>query len=307
MYPLQSIEGLLFRIYISRNNVSLLHKCIQANQEDVTTPGFFKASMAVSNTDFHHKLSDAKRHTEQALKLFHDQGIQCIPYFHKSYPSSLLSTRNFPPLLFVKGLLPKGQNMAIVGSRHCSPLAYEKTSAVARQCAEKKLGIISGLALGIDTLAHKAALINDLYTAAILPASLDNIYPPQNSQLSKNILERGGALISEQPPFMESIAHPFVLRNRIIAALSDYIFPVEMKKDSGTRHALQYAVRYKKTVILCLPGATEIDWHLLYYEGILTAIAHYKKQKYAQLTIIKDIAEISGHLAKRSIDQSSLF
>jgi DNA processing protein len=263
--------------------------------------------MAGSTSDFNQKLSEAKRHTEQALELFQHQCIQCIPYFDNTYPSTLLRTSNFPPLLFVKGLLPKGQNMAIVGSRHCSPLAHEKTAAVASQCAEKKLGIVSGLALGIDTLAHKAALNNGMYTAAILPTSLDNIYPPQNIQLSKSILESRGALISEQPPFMESIAHPFVLRNRIIAALSDYIFPVEMKKDSGTRHALQYAVRYKKTIILCLPGATEISQHLLYYEGMLSAIAHYKKQKYTRLRIIKTVSDITGLLSKQSIDQSSLF
>jgi DNA processing protein len=276
-------------------------------QEDVTSPEFFKASMATGTSDFQQKLSVAKRHTEKALALFQDQGIICIPYFHKTYPTCLLSTKYFPPLLFVKGQLPKGQNMAIVGSRHCSPLADEKTAAVARQCAEKNLGIISGLALGIDTMAHKAAISHDLYTAAILPTSLVDIYPPQNIQLSKKILERGGALISEQTPFMDPVANPFVLRNRIIAAFSEFVFPVEMKKNSGTRHALQYAVRYKKTIILCLPGATEIGKHLLYYEGIFTAIAHYKKHKYPQLKIIKSIPDISGHLLKKTIDQTSLF
>jgi DNA protecting protein DprA len=304
MYSINSIEGLLFRSYVTGYNLSVLHKIITSGNDDFENELFHRASFSHSELDFTRKINYAKEKTERALKMLNAMGVKIIAHYEKDYPANLLTIKDFPPLLFVKGTLPTMPCAAIVGSRKISPLAEAKTDFIVKTFSAHHYGIVSGLALGIDTMAHKAALQNKGYTAAILPASLDKIYPLENLELSKAILDGGGALVSEQAPFLQPVANPFVLRNRIQSAFSHWVVPVEMGRESGTLYTLQYALKQNKKLLLCLPGTTEIDHHFSFYEGILTSVKKFKNKN--GVVVIKDMQALPEAIVRPDL-QTELF
>jgi DNA processing protein len=277
MYSINTIEGLLFRSYLTHYNLSLIHKCIRANDEVYNNGQFVKAVSFSSDLDFISRIDNAKRQTAFCLNYCKRNNIQVISYMDKNYPGELLKIKDFPPVLFVKGNLEGlSKCAAVVGTRVPSPLAADKVNHIVKTFAADDYGIISGLAEGIDTLAHKAALNNKLFTAAILPTSFDKIYPGENIELAKSILDNEGALITEQGPNYFNVANPFVLRNRITAALSQYLIPVEMSIESGTRHAVNYAFKYRKKLIIVKPNYQELDEYPYRYEGITAAYRKYR-------------------------------
>jgi len=307
MNPINTIEGLLFRSYLCCYNLSLLHKCIQASLEDFDNESFVRSALCKTTKEFDKAKMRAHRMTEDYLNYCAKNNIQVIAHFHEAFPPQLKRMKDFPPLLFIKGVLPPNKCAAVVGKRAVSPLAADKTNAIVKLFAEEGFAIVSGLALGVDTLAHEAALKCKGFTSAILPKPVADIYPPENISLANRILDQGGALISEQAPHYHSVANAFVLRNRIQAALSEYIIPVEMGTQSGTMYTLKYAARYKKKILLCLPGRLEIDQFLPYYEGLLTAVKKWKSSQ-NNIIILKSTNEIKHHLQKGKPDaQASLF
>lgn len=306
MNSINTIEGLLFRSYLTGYNLSFLHKCIQGNDDDYTSEKFRKASFGISDFQFERNVSRAKDLTERYLQYCERNGINITAHFDKCYPSDLRTIKDFPPLLFSKGNLPSTNFAAIVGTREPSPLATDKTDFIVKTFAEHNYGIISGLASGIDTLAHKAAIKNHLLTAAVIPTSMDNIYPKENLQLAKTIIETGGCIISEQAPNYAPIANPFVLRNRIIAALSQYLIPVEMGKDSGTRYSVHYAVQYARKIIFIKPGVEELNHYINHYDGIIICMKKYRKK--SNIIFTKDLQEFWRSLIADQIEkQMDLF
>lgn len=306
MNSINTIGGLLFRSYLTGYNLSLLHKCIRANDDDYTSEKFRKGCLCDSDFQLERNIVRAKELTKRYLDYCERNGIKIIAHFDKQYPRDLLIIKDFPPLLFVKGNMSSINLAAIVGTREPSPLAHSKTVFIVKTFAEHSHGIISGLALGIDTLAHEAALKYNLLTSAVIPTSIDNIYPKENLALANNIIEKGGAIISEQAPNFAPVANPFVLRNRIIAALSQYLVPVEMGKDSGTRHAVHYAVKYGKKVFLIKPGIDEIDHYLQQYDGIIVAAKKYKKK--SNVAVVKSLDDFAKEIMKEKIqNQLDLF
>ena len=121
-----------------------------------------------------------------------------------------------------------------------------KTEYIVRSFAARNYGIVSGLALGIDSLAHGAALEQKAPTITVIPKSLNNIDAPENQFLADKIIADGGPIISEQASNLAQIVNSFVFRNRIIAVLSTYLIPVEMGRDSGTRHVVHYTMKFGK-------------------------------------------------------------
>jgi DNA processing protein len=299
MNSINTIEGLLFRSYLTGYNLSFLHKCIKANSDDYTTEQFRKACFASTDFQFQRNVSRAKELTERYLQYCERNRISIIAHFDKHYPQDLLSIKDFPPLLFIKGNLPEINFAAVVGTREVSPLALSKTECIIKTFADHNYGIISGLALGIDTLAHESAIKFNLPTVAVIPTSIDNIYPKENLHLADAIIEKGGAIISEQAPNYAPVANPFVLRNRIIAALSQYLIPVEMGKDSGTRHAVHYAVKYNKKVFLIKPGIDEINHYLEQYDGIIVSAKKYRKK--LNVVVIKSLDDFAKQIISGEI------
>jgi DNA processing protein len=299
MNSIHTIEGLLFRAYLTGYNLSFLHKCIKANDEDYHNEKFQRASFSNADLQFERNVSRAQELTERYIQHCERNRIQIISHFDKQYPSELLTIKDFPPFLFVKGNLPSANLAAVVGTREPSPLAFSKIDFIIKTFAERNYGIISGLALGVDTLAHQAAIKLNVATSAVIPTSIDNIYPKENIHLANTIIEKNGCIISEQAPNYAPVANPFVLRNRIIAALSQYLIPVEMGKDSGTRHAVHYAVKYGKKVLLVKPGVAELNHYEKQYDGIIVTVKKYRNNP--NVRFLKDVLDFPGQILQGQV------
>jgi len=143
--------------------------------------------------------------------------------------------------------------VAIVGSRRVTPYGKTVTAQLASELAQAGVVIISGLALGVDSISHKAALDAGGLTIAILPTGLDNIYPAAHRHLAKQILEQGGALISEYPEGSTVYKGNFIARNRLISGLADAVLITEAAEKSGSLHTADFALDQGKEV-LAVPG-----------------------------------------------------
>ena len=144
--------------------------------------------------------------------------------------------------------------VAIVGSRKVSPYGRAVTVKIAQELARAGVVTVSGLALGVDSVAHQATLDAGGKTIAVLPSGLDNIYPASHRNLARQILLAGGALVSEYPAGSESpMKYQFIARNRIIAALSKGVIVTEAAAKSGSLHTAEFALEQGKD-IFAVPG-----------------------------------------------------
>ncbi|MBI4743565.1 MAG: DNA-protecting protein DprA [Actinobacteria bacterium] len=188
---------------------------------------------------------------EKVLKL----GIELITVEDSSYPPLLLEIFNRPPLLFIKGDLIKKQNfsVAIVGSRRASSYGKLIAEELARGLSQKGITVISGLARGIDSAAHKGALENKGGTVAVTGCGLDIIYPPENKKLFSEICEKG-SVVSEFPLGTTPVSYNFPLRNRIISGLTRGVVIVEASEKSGALITADFALEQGREVF-AVPGA----------------------------------------------------
>ncbi len=143
--------------------------------------------------------------------------------------------------------------LAVVGSRKASRYGRAATEKLAAAASRAGVVIISGLALGIDSIAHQACINAGGQTVAVLPAALDNIYPASHYGLSRQILQSGGSLVSEYPEGSEIYKTSFIARNRIMAALADCVLITEAALKSGSLHTARFALELGKSV-LAVPG-----------------------------------------------------
>lgn len=162
-----------------------------------------------------------------------------------------------PPVrLFTEGNLLElldRPSVAIVGSRKVSPYGRQVTEQLARQLAERGIVIISGLALGVDSIAHTAAVSAGGATIAVLPSSIEEVYPASHRQLAKQIVDKGGALVSEYPAGSIMFNTNFISRNRLIAGLADITLIPEAALKSGSLHTARFTLELGKDV-LAVPG-----------------------------------------------------
>lgn len=182
--------------------------------------------------------------------------INYITYFDKSYPTILKEISDPPAILYYKGKLPKNSDLCfgVVGSRKYTSYGKNATCDIVSGLSKSGLIIVSGLALGIDAIAHKKTLDVGGKTLAVLGCGLDMIYPSSNVGLANQIIQSGGAIISEYPPKIPPYKSNFVLRNRIIAGLSLGILVVEAAKKSGTLLTARAAMDYNREVF-AVPGS----------------------------------------------------
>lgn len=167
-----------------------------------------------------------------------------------------LTIANIPKSLYLLGRQPDPARpcVAIVGTRRPTVYGQEVGYQIAYELAKKGVVIISGLALGTDTIAHKAALDAQGTTVAVMAGGLDTVHPRSNVGLARQLLQSGGALVSEYPPGVQPYASNFIARNRIVAALADGVVVVEAAAQSGTMHTASFALNYGKPV-MAIPGA----------------------------------------------------
>jgi DNA processing protein len=182
-------------------------------------------------------------------------GVQVLTLLDDDYPANLRQIDAPPPLLYVRGALQPNDSwaVAIVGTRRASVYGRQVAHSLSRDLTNSGITIVSGLALGVDTVAHKSALEHEGRTIAVLGSSVDQIYPPENRGLAQEIAEQG-ALISEYPLGTRPDANNFPPRNRIISGFSRGVVIVEAGERSGALITAKFAAEQGRDVF-AVPGS----------------------------------------------------
>jgi len=176
---------------------------------------------------------------------------------HSQLPERLQQLSSPPQRLYCAGgdlsELLQRPVVSIVGSRNITAYGQQVTTRLARELAEQGVVIVSGLALGIDGLAHRAVLEVGGLCVAVLPSPLNYIVPRSHVQLAQRIVHQGGILISEYPPGEAPYKQNFVIRNRLVAGLADAVLVTEAGLLSGSLHTARFALDQGKDV-MAVPG-----------------------------------------------------
>jgi len=194
------------------------------------------------------------------MEAYEKSGIRILTLDDAEYPAMLRKANDGPTVLFVHGkLLPQDENaIAVVGTRNPSSDAVRVAETLARELAQRNLTIISGLAIGIDTAAHRGALsAENGRTLAVLGSGLKFIHPRQNQALAKEIVNRG-ALISDLLPETPLKGQYLMARDRIISGLSKAVIVVEADVNSGSLDTAAKARRQGR-IVFAVPGSPGTD------------------------------------------------
>jgi len=182
------------------------------------------------------------------------QNVQILTWKDEKYPGRLSELDNAPPVLFLRGEYRAEDEwaVAVVGTRRVTAYGRQVTESIARTLASSGVTVISGLARGVDTIAHQTALDAGGRTLAVLGSGVDRIYPPENRQLSEQVIAQGG-IISDYAMGTPPEAHNFPPRNRIISGLSLATVVVEAGTRSGALITANFAVEQGREVF-AVPG-----------------------------------------------------
>jgi len=197
----------------------------------------------------------ARRAAEEEAGQFSKKGVQLITLVSPEYPERLKEIYDPPPVLWVRGdasLLAR-PSIAIVGTRHPSPYGMQVAEMLARDLAARRLVIVSGMARGIDTCAHKGAIVARMPNVAVWGTGIDVVYPKENRKLAEEILAVGGVIVSEVPMGTFPAPQNFPRRNRIISGLSIGVLVVEASENSGTRVTARCAAEQDRD-LYAVPG-----------------------------------------------------
>jgi len=194
---------------------------------------------------------------ETELKFIEKYKIRTLFLTDETYPKRLLNCYDSPTILFYKGTadLNASRIVAVVGTRSNTDYGKAFAEKLIEDLADENVLIISGLAFGIDAIAHKAALKNDLPTVGVVGHGLSKIYPSQHAELAKEMIAAGGGILSEFFHDTKPDKHNFPLRNRIVAGLSDATIIVESSVKGGSMITAKLADGYNRDVF-AVPGKT---------------------------------------------------
>jgi DNA processing protein len=192
---------------------------------------------------------------EQLVQQSEAKGIRLIGYNDPDYPRSLKDCYDPPSLLFYAGTgsLNLPRTVAIIGTRNHSEYGRQLTQQLVKELAAHNICIISGMAYGIDGLAHRTALENGCITIGVLAHGLDHIYPSAHTGMAKEMLKHGGALLTEFPIGTKAQRHHFPIRNRIVAGISKAVIIIETGVRGGSVITAGMANSYNIPVF-AIPG-----------------------------------------------------
>lgn len=198
--------------------------------------------------------SDFER-CEEELGFIEKYQIQMLFLNDDAYPKRLLQCYDSPTLLFYKGTadLNASKIISIIGTRTNTEYGKATTEKLVKELAAENITIVSGLAFGIDTVAHKSAIKNNLPTIGVLGHGLNTIYPTENSSLAKQMTKEGGGLLTEFISGTKPDKHNFPTRNRIVAALADATVVIETDIRGGSMITAELANNYNRDVF-AIPG-----------------------------------------------------
>lgn len=182
-------------------------------------------------------------------------GATIVSYGCEAYPERLREIYDPPPVLWVRGetSLLSRPSIAIVGTRHPTPYGSGVAEMLARDLSARRLLVVSGMARGIDSCAHKGALAARMPTVAIWGTGIDVVYPKENKKLAEEIISTGGAIVSEVPLGTFPAPQNFPRRNRILSGISIAVLVVEAAENSGTRVTARCAAEQNRD-LFAVPG-----------------------------------------------------
>jgi DNA processing protein len=194
----------------------------------------------------------AEKDAAQAQKL----GIKRVYWREETYPPLLREIPDPPVVLFYRGSLPGAGKplVAVVGTRKPSSQARVRAFELGRELGKAGFPVVSGLALGIDAMAHRGNIEGGASTVAVLGSSPDNVYPPSNRELARRILETGGLILSEYPPGTGPRKWNFPERNRIISGMSRGTVVVEAPEKSGALITANFALDQNRDLWMDVTG-----------------------------------------------------
>ncbi|WP_420239715.1 DNA-processing protein DprA [Telmatobacter bradus] len=183
------------------------------------------------------------------------QGAEILTFSCPHYPERLKEIYDPPPVLWVRGdvRLLEQPSIAVVGTRHPTPYGSGMAELLARDLAARRVLIVSGMARGIDSCAHKGALAARRPTVAVWGTGIDVVYPKENKKLAEEILAAGGAIVSELPMGTFPAPQNFPRRNRILSGLAVGVLVVEASENSGTRVTARCATDQNRD-LYAVPG-----------------------------------------------------
>jgi DNA processing protein len=237
-------------------------------------------------------------------------GVDALICEGPAYPSRLKEIYDYPPVLYVRGKLPADDEpcLAIVGTRRPTVYGRQVTEEIVADLARSSITIISGLARGIDSVAHRTALDARGKTVAVFGSGLDIVYPGENANLAKAIVEHG-ALVSEYPLGVKPKAENFPLRNRIMSGLSLGVLVVEAGERSGALITAQQAMEQNREVF-AVPGSilspASQGTNRLIQEGAKLVRNHTDILEELNLTIVVQQAEIKEFSPANEVESAIL-
>lgn len=232
-----------------RDAFGTLSEAWTASQADLRAIGLSERAAAA--------IAEARRgiEPEREFERVREAGVDVLTIDDERYPRLLRETAGAPALLYVRGTLLPADELAIamVGTRKATPYGADMARRFALDLARAEVTIVSGLALGIDTVAHHAALDGGGRTIAVLGSGVDVIYPSRNRKLAERLINEG-ALVSEYPLGTKPDARNFPARNRIISGLSRGVLVVEAPRKSGALITAEFAADQGRDVY-AVPGS----------------------------------------------------
>jgi DNA processing protein len=227
------------------------------------------------------------------------QGISVLTWEDEAYPARLNEIPQPPPVLYVRGALlaEDAWAVAVVGTRRITSYGKQVTEEIASNLARSGITIVSGLAHGVDTAAHQAALQAGGRTLAVLGSGVDRIYPPENRRLAEQLIQQG-ALLSDYAPGTPPDSANFPPRNRIISGLARAVIIVEAGKSSGALITAAFAAEQGREVF-AVPGGIyapqSVGANLLIQQGARPYL------NYQDVLEILNLAQVSEHREARAV------
>jgi len=213
-------------------------------------------------------VDSSRRQAERVAEKSRARGINIVSWQSPLYPPLLRETYDPPVLLFFRGKLPDPENplVAVVGTRKPSPASSAQAFDIARGLGRGGISVVSGLAMGIDSFAHRGNMEGGAPTVAVLGSGVDEVYPSSNRVLALRVLETGGALLSEYPSGTGPRKWNFPARNRIISGLSRGVLIVEAPQKSGALITARFALDQNRDLWVASSGMSDTEKRFAFYD-----------------------------------------
>ena len=252
------LSGNQIRHLIDEKKIDSIDSLYQSNEEifteELLSPEQYERWLEYKKSPTYDRFGEYVEYVER-------RNIQAVSIYDEDYPGCLKPYPNMPLILYLRGnadlLTGSKSKVSIVGTRQPSAYGRRVTREFSKSLALRDVVIVSGLARGVDGIAHQACLDAGGQTIAVMPCGLDTVYPGEHLNLFQEI-EQKGLLISELMPGTKAIRQYFPARNRILSALSDCVLITEAGQNSGTLHTASFAAAQGKEVFV-VPGTIYSD------------------------------------------------